>query len=578
MLLIAGVTACLTFALVGFGAFFCRFLEPLLASDLRAKATFGELGLLGIAVIATAGATLNWLVALDAFVGIIAVGLGIIAAVVMRARILEALRYAVPTAISAALVLALLVHVSLVTYRMNFGHYDLGLYYLQTIVLAERSPLILGAANLHMRFGYNSLWLVFAEMFTLPVWGLRTAGLLNGVITIFGIEAIWQHLWRDFRPGTPLPVAIFSSAMLLLIFFGMVISYGDNLGSPSSDWPAALLTLYVFSLGFRAIASAREATDRKTFDLFLMFTMGALATAFKLSQAPIFLAVSVVATALYLENHGTIRAIFVGAAAASFIFLLWLLHGIGLSGCLLYPVSMTCIDWLPWTVAAHVADSDAAWIKSWARLPNVEPSIVLADWRWLPKWCENISRRPLMVLIGAVYGLNALSGLTRLIGHGAICLGIETIDIGKRHWVIGLQGAAIGGIAYWFLVAPDPRFGYGFLIAQPAMLLALMLPVKCMRLDQPKALQLPAAAATSGLLLAIALAETIRAGSTVLLSTDRPTVETAAVIEHRSASGFVYYSPIAGDRCWASPPFCTPYPNASLKWSRVGLWSVLTRK
>ncbi len=312
----------------------------------------------------------------------------------------------------------------------------------------------------------------------LPVWGLKTSALLNGVLTVFGVGAICQRLCEDLRSGQVMMVVVFAAAILILVFAPEFLNDGRPLGNPSTDWPSSLLTLYVYSIAFRLVVGVKPTAERWKLDLFLIFVGGAIATTFKLSQAPVALALGVASLSAYLEDRSALRGIIAGAGVASIAIVLWILHGVGLSGCLLYPLAQSCFRELPWTVAAEIANSDAAWIKSWARVPFVQPEIVLANWDWLPKWWSQVSQDALVQLIGKFYVASVLCVIARVFWKNSLRLEIETLDAPKRWMAIGLQGAAIIEVACWFFAAPDPRFGYGFLIVQSAMLFALMFPVK----------------------------------------------------------------------------------------------------
>ena len=67
------------------------------------------------------------------------------------------------------------------------------------------------------------------------------------------------------------------------------------------------------------------------------------------------------------RKEGVVGATRVCTFAAA-VLAVWMLHGIMLSGCAVYPVHQTCFSWLPWAVSPQQVDDQMMAIRSWARL------------------------------------------------------------------------------------------------------------------------------------------------------------------------------------------------------------------
>jgi hypothetical protein len=114
------------------------------------------------------------------------------------------------------------------------------------------------------------------------------------------------------------------------------------------------------------------------------------------------------------------------------------------------------------------------------------------------------------------------------------------------------------------------RFGYGFLLAQPLLILCLVIPVPRDR-PSPRFMR-HVAPGFAVIALCLALGTIANLPAETLLSSDRPEIPMVEVMEQRTANGEWYFSPKIGDSCWASPRFCTPVPSPGLAFEQLGPW------
>jgi len=571
MLLILALSLVFALTLLGWGALAAAVLERMARVALRGTVAFGEYGLLGLAVLAPLAFLLHIFIALGGIVGIAVIAIGLAGIVAGRRRLLAALGFGLRPALTGMLLLGLLVAICGETVQQQMP-YDSGLYHLQTILMAEDSRVVLGAANIHMRFGYNSAWLILCALFALPGQALGGAIVLNGIVGLFGLTGMVQRIGNvSGRPGVA-PSAIFAGGAVLLIALAKLLRH--NIGGPSTDFPSGLLTIYAFLLALvvAEIPSAGRIDAPARGAMLIAFPISALAIVCKTSQMPVALAVLLVAaTFIPRRVSGGRRLVLAGAISAILLAACWLIHGFALSGCALYPVSASCLAGLPWTVPPALADSDLAWITSFARIPDTGRGLVPNDWRWVPVWLAEMRGERLVVCLKVVLGLILALGLLRLAaGRRLHCLG-ETLDPTGRKVVLGLFAIATAGLCYWFLAAPALRFGYGFIVAGPLILLSLTVPVARSSRAVTRATNWVAPGlATLAFFLGIQVATEQTAVS--LFAMDRPTIPVVELSEQRSVDGRSYSSPKTGDSCWAAPRFCTPYPSPGLEFGHLGPW------
>jgi hypothetical protein len=132
----------------------------------------------------------------------------------------------------------------------------------------------------------------------------------------------------------------------------------------------------------------------------------------------------------------------------------WLAHGIILSGCLLYPILSTRLPFLPWTAPVDQLLLVEAGIRSYARIQGSDAR-ALVGWAWIPVWLNQICDYWLSPLLAWALATGLVTVLyVKIRGwHGSL---------GAPFFIPWLVSGA--GLAFWFLSAPDPRFGWGFLL------------------------------------------------------------------------------------------------------------------
>lgn len=522
----------------------------------------------GLATLAAVAVGLNFVVRIAPLVALGLLVLGWLLAVLQR-RSLQRLAAGWPLP-RLALALGLVLVGLLASYLASTSPpmYDSGLYHLQAVQWTTSVPLPLGLANLHGRLGYNSLWFPLAGVLETPWMEGRGGLLLNGTLfALYGLT-VWGAALHWLTQG-PRPSTIFLAATALA--WPSVVPL-RTLSSASPDLPVMLLS---FLSVFACLRVVEGGSDWRYY-LLLAAGAGVLGVTVKLSAAPLLLAPAIVGCwrlsrpSLASETtQSAARLSMLGwGCGLGVLALLWLARGVAQSGCLVYPVSLTCLPWLSWATPLRDVQADALWIASWARRPGLPPEAVLSDWGWLPVW---------LARLGA-------DGIARRMA-GALCLGLVLAG-GAAAWgrapsvrwgtylVAGLT--PLLGAVYWFATAPDLRFGLGYLWS--LSLLALASGAEA--LDQVA--RLSERLASSRLARAGALAAILGAGVIMAVRYAGPLVQppllswppvgSPALVERRTDQGASVYSPLGDDRCWRAPLPCTPYfrPNLVILFDTLG--------
>jgi len=484
------------------------------------EASLAVTGFLGLLALSVAGTALHFFAPVGSAASGVAVALGL----VFLGRFGRSLtRNLVPldVAVFGALLLALSVLAS-GPVRLH----DTGLYHQPALSWFPAGPLPVGLANLHRRFGLNTAWFPAAAFLGLPGIEGSSAPVASALVLFFFGTAVFRGL-KSCVAGTP-------DASRLLLGLGalplVVLALNEGVPSLSTDLPAAALTILSAHFLLRSPGTPSERGAAVVLAFFAVLV--------KLSALVFF-----VGTLLVTRTFAWGLA---GAAA------IWGARGVALSGYLLYPFAMTRLTFLPWAAPEGLARDEIAWARSWARLPGVRPEDVLAGWGWLGPWIRQTGTRlsVLALLILLVSGLVALW----LAARRPPPAGGES----RRRRIRAVALIAILSTAYWFVSAPDPRFGFGALYVLAALPLASALPRlgwRSLSVGRRAALLGLAfgACAAAGLAFLIA-GPGLRANALVPAASPRPALGVL-----RTSAGETIFVPAADDRCWAAPVPCTPY-------------------
>jgi len=402
-----------------------------LAWFLRIRPNLGDHGILGLLVVGFLGCILHFAVALSTLVQAIVLAGGVMIAIASWRDTRS--HASLGLAAVAGLCIFVLLH------RQAQGNYDLGLYYLQAFEWNRQFPVVAGLGNLHGRLAFNSILFLIAPLTD----RIESGWVTNLLVTTFVMLSLWSRLRQldasDHRDRTQ----YWFLALAILV----VVLRSSGLGILTADAIVVMLVVYWVAL---ALGLSRAEDQRTVFAL--LTTSAVLAAVVKISTAPLVILTMV----LYWfhrkeESLGAARV----WAFAGVVLTAWILHGVFLSGCAVYPVSPTCFPELPWAVSLQQAADEAMAIKAWARQPfEADFARVLQDWSWFLPWLKKASNYRVMafLLVGIALGAAAL-----------VFAGAKS-ERQSRDLVVASAGLAVC-VAFWFWSAPDVRFGLGFILA-----------------------------------------------------------------------------------------------------------------
>lgn len=313
--------------------------------------------------------------------------------------------------------------------------YDFGLYHMQSIMWAETYRTVPGLANLHGRFGFNSNFLLLSGIFGYhpnlypPFFSLN--GLCLFIFSIWIVSRI-QNSKNIFQQGAYL--------FLFLIFFYTFVKY---VSSTSTDIVAHILVIYI-------LLQLSEEKENPSSRGLLFTVIPIFCITLKLSSAAIILAPLLIL--IYLVKYKKYKEISLLTTIGAIIMIPWIIRFAILTGYIIYPFPSVDLFNFDWKVPIEnvVAEKDAA--LAWARIGQrpTEEVLAMPFFTWFPIWLKALPHIDLLLYI-----LAFVSPIIIIIYRKYI----------KNNRTIFAWLIAYAGFIFGFVNAPDPRFGFGFIIS-----------------------------------------------------------------------------------------------------------------
>ena len=408
------------------------------------------------------------------------------------------------------------------------NHYDDGLYYQPYIKWLCEYPVIAGLGNLHSRFAFNSNWHILNATFSFSFILDNSFHHLNPLLLIlvsgYAIEGIDKIVKKNYQYVDLLKACLVAPHFLFL----------DNISSPAPDVPVFYLSLIVFILLVNKTIFPARLPDNLSLIICIISTY--LLT-IKLSSIFIFLSAPVL---IFVIDKITLKQKIFFSAIVITILLPWLSRNYYLSGFLLYPFDALDIFNVDWKMPKQILINESKWVESSAKLVEISE---LSGWsiNWVPNWFEHLG----------------------LFDRFMICmvpLGWSAFLYNKANtYKILLLFLLITGLAFWFIKAPAPRFGYAFIIFPFFLLLTSVFD----RLKQKSIYLTHLFIAFLGLMQ---IPSFIGFGAIQGHFITFPSYKTIIVNTVNCCNNsFINTFPQSGDQCFKSKLPCASYNNSNLK-------------
>ncbi len=333
---------------------------------------------------------------------------------------------------------------------------DTGLYHAQTIRWYETYRIVPGLGNLQERYAFNSAWLVLNAALSFAFLGLRSFRLVNGIL--FLIAMLFFAEGVDNMARGKLSLAGLAKLLFLPLAVYLLIS---DVSSVGTDMPVSLITWLILVLWIEKIESPVVSELKNA----IIFLLPIFAFTVKLSSLPLLCFSILIAIEYLLKSKTEWRRIFLLGVLGILILVCWMLRSVILSGYLVFPLWQ--IDFFPvdWKIPAEQIEPVAQGIVDAARIgTRIRATSVDMTFReWVPLWIEQQTLNRLFI-----YAFVIVSPFILMLSRNR-----ASASVSQRYLFAYLISFA--GSVFWFLAAPDIRFGYGFLIGACVLSVAPLL-------------------------------------------------------------------------------------------------------
>ena len=427
-------------------------------------------------------------------------------------------------------------------------HYDTGFYGATAVRWFVTYPLVPGLTNLLGQLGLNSnVFLCEAALEQGPLRGLAFH-LLVGLFLCALVVRIVQSYVRVLGGHRENVVDYF---ILPLAVPCIVWILNADLVGTNTDLPTSVISLVGLIALFDVLQEKpKQGEKTEVFgSRFIVATsLFVLIVTFKITALALAMlgwSLALLHVALLNISWERRRTLILASIGLSCVLAIpWLLRGVVLSGYPFYPSSAFAFP-VDWRVPREIADSMAHFNRSWARLPHA--SFGETDGvHWMLPWFSTAIKNRVDFQIPALF---SLTGLVLALRHG-------TFNNLSRFWLLV---PSLGGLVFWFLLAPAFRFGEAAIWATAACLgsVALQLLLPAMSQIQKRIV----------LLGIVAIGLWCSYPRTLYRVYFRPLLETHGLshvpevrtVPYHLSSGLTVNVPIITNQCWNADLPCSPY-------------------
>jgi hypothetical protein len=324
-------------------------------------------------------------------------------------------------------------------------NYDEGLYYLPLINLIKEFGMLLGSGNIYFHHGLNSSWFVLAALFKFDFLKGHAFPVINTLLIMLSLA----YSLRGVLALSHKKITIENLYATILLPFLLLIMTSWGLLSWSPDLPVIILILL---MPYMLLPKSNNPMFLYGLSIFL-FTI-------KLSALPIIL-ITAWSSYKLLKKNFNLKTILILLGIGSIIVLPWLVRNIVTSGYLTYPIhnlDLFNVDWkVPKAIATYMIDNTRGWARiKGLQMPEVQ---TLGFYNWFTHWFfQNIFSIELDALF--------LATLIFLSSAWSLRKTIKKIP----HYPL-LLSTFILGVVFWFMSAPETRYGLGWICGLASLLI-----------------------------------------------------------------------------------------------------------
>ena len=381
--------------------------------------------------------------------------------------------------------------ISLIVYLLVFKStnvVDFGLYHAPYIGIINSEKIVIGLTNIHFRFGYSSIIQNSMAIFNIPIFFPKNYLTLTSIFfsSVYLFYFFYLMNMQNFKNY----IAIYLFNFFIFIFISIKIYRYNDFGN---DMLSNLIIFIIWSKVLEYIFYKNDKINKSSYNntlIFLLFS-SVLATfnklQFILGILPIFI--------LFIKNNK-----FFNFKIKQFFYLVFILiititistRNFLISGCLQYPITITCSEDVLWSTKNTKSITDThynyqkgqAWAKDWPNRIKRYTQNEIGTYEeynkinnWLPIWIDNHFKK--IIKKNAIYFFILISLFIYLSKKKK-----SFIHDNYRWSELVLLLIIFLCVLIWFLKFPIFRYGYSFILI--SILLPISLHFKRYKFDNKK--------------------------------------------------------------------------------------------
>ena len=323
---------------------------------------------------------------------------------------------------------------------------DAGLYHLPFINILNHEKIIFGLSNLHFRYGHISIIQYTSAIFNNIIFqdnGINFPAALIAVSVILNFLSNLNIKLKNKK---------FDFHFFILFSFILFIFYKINRYSEyGNDAPTHLLMFLLIS---EIVKNFKISNSSKFSNLFLL-------SLFIIMNKIILLFSILFPLVLFFNKRNKINILELKNIFIFFFVFIWFLKNILISGCILYPVKITCFNYFQWTdtkKTEEVSIENEAWAKGWPDYRKKDVKLTQKEYsknfNWVSTWGKNHFFKILKIILPYILFLTIILFIVKS----------KTLKVPQEKYIKYLIYISVLGTIIWIYKVPVFRYGYSYLI------------------------------------------------------------------------------------------------------------------
>ena len=361
-----------------------------------------------------------------------------------------------PAVIASVAVIILMAYGS----SRGYMHYDTTLYHASAIRWIEEYGVVPGLANLQSRYGYNSAEFAHNALYSFKWYTGRSLHCTTGFLAMVSAHLLYD---KELFTGRRTIQSVDFVRIGLLYYLGVLFA---QMVSPASDYVANLLIFDILILMLGRVKDRTLPADHYV----LISLLAIYGITVKVSLAPMVL-ICLIPFVYYIIKKD-VRSILFCIVSGLVIAMPYFIRGYILSGWILYPSTLIKLGNPDWQVPIGEAQYDAKEISMWGRgITDATKWSEVTLTNWIPSWFAALDTVEKVLITAVITSTVVLVAIEIRLGLLKNKGGLQRYNILLElpiAWIMLL------GVVTWFVGAPLVRYGLGFLLSFPLLVVGIL--------------------------------------------------------------------------------------------------------